>query len=228
LVIVALPALDEPKNSVKPPEPPAAPPLLVIIALPAFDTSWNCVESPLLMIVTLPALDAPKKNVEPAPVVPKSGGGNSLMIVCVLLDVFTMPAPVIVRVFPFVSIMNEFAPGSKFMPAAVMGEPRKTSPPPEPRKCASLPSVHGLFVFDVCEVLHIPNPENEAVVQVPPPAVAGVASSCQNRSAAPQAFGSMLKNIRVVMRPAKMPRRFLIDWTGNLIRSVFMGMAIDG
>ena len=152
------------------------------------------------------------------------------MIVCVFPDVFTIPAPSIVRVFPLVSIMNGPAPEPKVMPAAVMGVSSVTVPPTEPIKFAvlSLAFTHGPFVFDVCEVLHIPSPENETVVQVPPPAVAGVASSCQNRSAAPQAFGSMLKNIRVVMRPAKMPRRFLIDWTGNLIRSVFMGMAIDG
>jgi hypothetical protein len=151
-----------------------------------------------------------------------------LMIVCVVPGVFTIPAPEIVRVFPFVSIAKAFAPGSKLIPAAVMGLPSVTVPPTEPTKCATLLSVHAVAGPDVEVILHDIGPENWAATQAPLPAVAGLAaSSAQNRSAL-QPFGSTLKNVAAAMNPAKMHGKFLIDWVVNLIRCVFMGMAIDG
>src|SRR5206468_10182905 len=151
-----------------------------------------------------------------------------LMIVCAVPDVFTIPAPEIVRVFPFVSIAKALAPRSKLMSAAVMGLPSVTVPPAEPTKCATLPSVQAVAGPDVEVRLHDMGPENWAATQAPLPAVAGLASlSAQNRSA-PQAFGGTLTNIAAAMIPARIPRKSLIDWVVNLIRRVFMSMAIDG
>ena len=212
LVIVALPAVDVLLKVVVPP------PELVIAALPAVDVLLKVVVPPVvLVIVTLPAVDALVK------MVPSTA--PELTIVCVVPELFVIPLPWIVSVNPFVWIVKALAPRSKLMPAAMMGLPSTMIPPAEPRKCATLPSVHPVNVFDVGEVLHGP-PEPVDVVQVPPPAVAGVAASCQNRSTL-QAFGSMLKVSSAAMNAGVMPRRFLIDWVTNLMRCVFMGMAIE-
>jgi len=115
------------------------------------------------------------------------------------------------------------------MPAALMLLPSVAVPPNEPWKCATLPSVQGTGVFVVPGVeLHETGPEGVDVSQVPLPAVAGLfALPVQNRGT-PQAFGSTVKKMRVVKSPARMPRRFLIDWAMNLMTCAFIGMAIDG
>ena len=152
-----------------------------------------------------------------------------LSIVCVFSEVFTIPGPLIVSVFPLVSIVNGFAPGSKLMPAAVILVLSVTNGVgwPLPRKCATLPCTQVPFAVEVNEELHAKNPENVLVVQVPLPAFAGSVSAlpAQNNGGRVwlQTFGSTLKNIRVVMSPARIPRRFLIDRVVNLMRCVFMG-----
>jgi len=114
-----------------------------------------------------------------------------LEIVCVVPEVFTIPGPLIVSVFPCVSIVNEDAPASKLMPAAVILSlpdalkvpPSVTVPPPEIMltKCATLPCTQGLSgKVDEEEELHERDPEDVLVVQVPLPAVVGLLSSAQN------------------------------------------------
>jgi len=183
----------------------------------------------------LPAVEALKKVVEPATVSgPEFMNWTLLSIVCVFSEVFAIPGPLIVSVFPLVSIVNGFAPGSKLMPAAVILVLSVTYwvGSPLPRKCATLPCTQVPFAGEVIEELHAKDPENVLVVQVPLPAFAGSVSAlpAQNNGGRVwlQTFGSTLKNIRMVTSPTTMPRKFLTNRAVNLIRCVFMGMAVDG
>ena len=125
------------------------------------------------------AVEALMKIVRPAP----PASLVLLMIVCVFPELFTIPAPSIVSVFRFVSIVNEFAPESKLMPAAMMSLPSVAVPPFEPRKRALLPSTQLAPTNEVGEELHEKNPVGSGVSQVPLPAAAGLAAvPVQNRS----------------------------------------------
>ena len=100
-VIVALPAVELSKKLVEPPS-------FVIVALAAVELLMKLVEPAplpisLLMIVALAALELFKKSVE----LPKS-----LLIVCVVPELFTIPTPTRVREVPPnpVLIVKELGP----------------------------------------------------------------------------------------------------------------------
>src|SRR5271165_559262 len=92
LVIVALPALDVPVKFVVPKDS------LLIVALPALEVSEKFVVPivrPPLLIVALPALDVLLNVMVP----------NEFEIVCVVPEVFTIPAPTMESALPSVVIV---------------------------------------------------------------------------------------------------------------------------
>src|SRR5580704_9559745 len=150
----AVPPSDVPSKDVLPPKPPFVPPKLMSVAVPALDAPLKTVEPPgapsadppEFMIVVLPVIVVPEeKTVEPAGVkaaakisgvsVSFGGGGGGraapplLTIVCPLSELFAMPVPWIVSVFPSVLIVKAPAPAPKLIPAALMAVASVTVPP---------------------------------------------------------------------------------------------------
>src|SRR5271157_1299166 len=203
VMIVALPAFDVSKNFVEPPVgSPGPPPLLAIVALPAVDVLKNSVVPPpasvlvpaLLMIVALPAVDASVKFV------PSSK--PELMIVCVVPDLFTIPAPSTVSVDPPVSIVKALAPGLKVIDSTVAFPVRNSEVTVEVLNVAVSPGLTGAL-GDVDQLVpKFQSPSSGLGTQTASTASTGVDIATNSNSATRGA------RIEVAIRPGSL----LTDW----------------
>ena len=181
-------------------------------ALPAVDLSLKfVVPENLLMIVALPAVDASVKFVP--------SRKPELMIVCVVPDLFTIPAPSTVSVDPPVSIVKALAPGLKVIDSTVAFPVRNSEVTVEVLNVAVSPGLTGAL-GDVDQLVpKFQSPSSGLGTQTASTASTGVDIATNSNSATRGA------RIEVAIRPGSL----LTDWVSIFIRCVFMGtVAIDG